>query len=159
MFGLGWKDVLSGVATGVGFAFGGPVGGALVGGVFGGAIAAFEGKGWEDVMEATLVNGALGAIPGGMIGGAAKGSLLKGGAKAIGESFKDVGPLFFKKGAADEFGGFGSRLAFMRAHMNKMGLGTVTAALATAYGGNAWRKFDQPGAAAGVGELPIKPIS
>ncbi|WP_433760104.1 hypothetical protein [Nocardia sp. CA-135398] len=152
MFGLGWKDVLSGVATGVGFAFGGPVGGALVGGVVGGAVAAFEGKGWDDVMEATLVNGALGAIPGGLVGGAAKGALMKGGAKALGQSFKDAGTAFFTKTVKNA--GL-PRLAYAKSAMNKMGLGTVTAAVATAYGGKAWRDYDQPsGAASAVGELP-----
>ncbi|MEV6139340.1 hypothetical protein AB0L63_25470 [Nocardia sp. NPDC051990] len=143
MFGLGLKDIISGVATGVGFAFGGPVGGALVGGIVGGGIAMFEGKGWDDVMEATLVNGALGAIPGGVVGGAAKGTLLKGGTKALMESFKDAGTLFLKKGAKAQYGGFAERLAFLRAPMNKMGLGTTTATLASAYGGKAWRDFDQ----------------
>lgn len=158
MFGLGWRDVVSGVASGVGFAFGGPVGGALVGGVVGGIMAATEGKSFDDCLEAGLVNGALGAIPGGMIGGAAKGSLLKGGAKALGDSFKDVVPLFFKKGASNTYGSFADRLAFLRAPMNKMGLGTTTAAVATAYGNKYWSKYSSS-PPAGVDELPIKPIS
>lgn len=156
MFGLGLKDVISGVVTGVGFALGGPVGGALAGAAVGGITAMTEGKGWEDVMEATLVNGALGAIPGGMIGGAAKGTLLKGGAKALGQSFKDFGTAFFTKTVKNA--GL-PRLAFAKSSMNKMGLGTLTSAVATAYGGKAWRDFDKPAAAAGPAELPIKPIS
>ncbi|WP_433710609.1 hypothetical protein ACQP2U_30370 [Nocardia sp. CA-084685] len=156
MFGLGWKDVLSGVATGVGFAFGGPVGGALVGGVVGGAIAGFEGKGWEDVMEAALVNGALGAIPGGMVGGAAKGALLKGGAKALGQSFKNVGTVFINSSTRGMYSGV--RMTALKAPMKNMGLGTLTAAAATAYGGKAWREYDQPSAGT-VGELPVKIIN
>lgn len=154
MFGLGWRDVVSGVASGVGFAFGGPVGGALVGGVVGGIMAATEGKSFDECLEAGLVNGALGAIPGGMVGGAAKGALLKGGAKALGTSFKNAGTLMFEKG----WGGLGDRLFYSRALMNKMGLGTATAALATAYGNKAWSQYSASPPVS-VPELPIKPIS
>ncbi|MEV4130443.1 hypothetical protein [Nocardia sp. NPDC049707] len=150
MFGLGLKDIVSGVATGVGFALGGPVGGALVGGAVGGAIAMFEGKGWEDVMEATLVNAALGAVPGSFVGGAAKNAALKGGMKLLSQSAKDAFTLMTKKG----FGGLGSRLGLLRPPMNRLGLSSLTAGVATAYGGKAWRDSHQEAAPPGPAELP-----
>ncbi|WP_433602235.1 hypothetical protein ACQPXH_11195 [Nocardia sp. CA-135953] len=158
MFGLGWRDIVSGVASGVGFAFGGPVGAALLGGVTGGIMAATEGKSFDECMESALIDGALGAIPGGLVGGAAKGAFLKGGAKALGESFKDAGTLFLKKGASQQFGGFGSRLAFLRAPMNKMGLGTMTATAATAYGNKSWDQYNKSTPDA-LAELPTTLIS
>jgi hypothetical protein len=156
MFGLGWRDVVSGVASGVGFAFGGPVGAALAGGVVGGVMAATDGKSFDECMAAALVDGALGAIPSGFIGGAAKGAFLKGGGKALGQSFKNIKPAFFDKSLAGAMKG--NRLAALKAPMNKMFLGTSTATAATMFGNKYFNQYNTSHPA-GPDQLPTIPLT
>lgn len=103
MFGLQWniekKDLASGIASGVGFAFGGPIGAAFLGGAVSFGLTAMDSHSWHEALEAGAVGAVFGFVPGGaatrlskgMVGGAAKGlangvivSGKNGGLKALG---------------------------------------------------------------------------
>ncbi|MGW4330986.1 hypothetical protein ACWEKR_34525 [Nocardia sp. NPDC004573] len=162
LFGFEWKDIASGVASGVGFAVGGPFGAAILGGVVSGAWTGFERGSWEEGLEAGLLGAAFGAIPGGFVGGAAKGlagggvkSLAGGGLKGIGTSFKDGSQLLFKGG----YGNFFDRLGLARhgtqLAMPRLGAGALTAGAGTTLAGamyDDWRPTAMP-------FIPTKPLA
>ncbi|WP_280367944.1 hypothetical protein [Nocardia wallacei] len=152
LFGLGWSDVVSGVATGVGFALGGPAGSALLGGAASTLAAHYiDGKSWGDSLETGLISGGLGMLGGGLVGGATSG-LMKGGLKSLGTSLtKDLG-LAFGKGSVGL--GFRRELALMS--MGHMGRGTAAAAL-SGVGGNKLSGFMHP-AASGSGGANATPL-
>ncbi|WP_280272482.1 hypothetical protein [Nocardia wallacei] len=157
LFGLGWSDVVSGVATGVGFALGGPAGSALLGGAASTLAAHYiDGKSWGDSLETGLISGGLGMLGGGLVGGATSG-LMKGGLKSLGTSLtKDLG-LAFGKGSV----GLGFRRELALVSMGHMGRGTAAAAL-SGVGGNKLSGFMHPAASgpggANVGPLPTKEL-
>ncbi|MBF6219604.1 hypothetical protein IU479_15975 [Nocardia abscessus] len=128
LFGLEWKDVASGVASGVGFAFGGPVGSAILGGAVSGIWTGIERGSFSEGLQAGLVGAAFSAIPGGVVGGATRG-LTGNGLRALGNSFRDVPDILSR---TSNLGGFADRLAFSRAHMNRLGAGALTAGLGNA---------------------------
>ncbi|MBF6209045.1 hypothetical protein IU483_34085 [Streptomyces gardneri] len=128
LFGLEWKDVVSGVASGVAFAVAGPVGSAIVGGAVSGIWTGIERGSFSEGLQAGLVGAAFSAIPGGVIGGASRG-LTGGGLRALRDSFGDVPDLLSRSSG---LGGLSSRLGFARAHMDRLGAGTVAAGLGNA---------------------------
>ncbi|MEU2089450.1 hypothetical protein ACWEPH_12665 [Nocardia beijingensis] len=128
LFGLEWKDVVSGVASGVGFMVGGPVGAAIIGGATSGIwTMTVEGRSFEDGLEAGLIGAAVSAIPGGVIGGATRG-LTGGGLRALGLAVRDAGQLMTQRG----LGGVGERLALSKMWMPRLGAGATVAGLSNA---------------------------
>ncbi|MET9031216.1 hypothetical protein ABZW96_37425, partial [Nocardia sp. NPDC004168] len=129
---FGWRDLVAGVASGVGFAFGGPLGAGLLGGAVSFALKWEETGDFEEGLQAGLLGAAFGAIPGGFVGGATKG-LAGGGLKALGASLKgpgikDAGTLMTKGG----YDRIADRLLYSRGQMPRLGAGALTAGAGTA---------------------------
>ncbi|GEM31326.1 hypothetical protein NN3_23330 [Nocardia neocaledoniensis NBRC 108232] len=133
LFGVPWKDVVTGVASGVAFAAGGPVLSGIVGGAVNGVWTGIETGDWGKGLESGLIAGAAGMIPGGILGGATSG-LWKGGVRALGKSFENVPGLVAKRG----FGGPLDRLVAARAQMTRPAIGAVAAGVGSATAGAMW---------------------
>ncbi|WP_330257091.1 hypothetical protein OG874_22480 [Nocardia sp. NBC_00565] len=135
LFGISWGTIGTAAAVGLSFIPGGAVVSGLVGAGAGAIQAISQGKGWEQVVESTLVGGALGAIPGGLIGGAARG-LMEGGGAALARSFRDIPDLL-----SPGMGGALDRLAMAGMNVERPVLGGLVAGASTAAGLAGWDKL------------------
>ncbi|WP_062993831.1 hypothetical protein [Nocardia anaemiae] len=159
LFGLSGKDLaIGGITTAFSLI---PGAGVVLGPLAGAATSAIwskaEGKDWDEAIEGGLVDGLLGALPGGKLAGGALRALAKGGggklaklglqngaAKLLYGGAKGSAKAAITKGAATSWGERGVK-AFGRgvgaAYMNKL-YDSMTAGSPTA-----------------LAELPIRPIS